>query len=87
LVVLDFANFRIQKFNQNGKFMGWLGGTQWNRGSSHWNLEGMALPGHLEGMFFRPLDVFMDSEFLLVAEPDLYRISIFDLKSLEISNS
>ncbi len=76
-IVADNANHRIQKFDIDGHFMGWMGGKTDNSVTSGWELSGLSALGTLPGAFSAPFDARLHGNRLYVADGHNGRLQIF----------
>ena len=79
LLVADNGNNRIQKFDLDGHFTGWMGGLAGGGVTSGWQTTGQSVASNLPGAFEAPFDTWMRDSKLYVADGHNGRIQIFEL--------
>ena len=75
-IVSEYGNHRIQKFSNNGRFLGWIGGKQEGGVTNGWEKEGNSKSGSEEGMFLNPYDAKIRKNILFVADTKNNRVQI-----------
>ncbi|MFH1700231.1 MAG: NHL repeat-containing protein [Candidatus Zixiibacteriota bacterium] len=79
MIITDNTNHRIQKFDIDGHFIGWLGGKSDSTVTMGWETSGLAGPGDAPGMFLAPYDARLHGNKLYVADGHNGRVQIFTL--------
>ncbi|MDO8468271.1 MAG: NHL repeat-containing protein [Candidatus Peribacter sp.] len=83
IFVVDVANHRVQKFNAQGKFLGWIGARTDGTVTQGWAKEGASAPTGEPGGFQRPTSVTLSEgasraeDVLIVADTSNNRIQKF----------
>ena len=78
IYVVDTWNHRIQKFNKDGKFLGWIGGKQEGGVTDGWEKEGSSIQSSQLGGFNAPILLdFDEDENFIVSEYGNHRIQKF----------
>ena len=78
LVIADHANFRVLKYNLDGNFMGWIGGTE-DDPVLNWRTDNTNINVEYKNAFFRALyDVKFYNNKLLIADGHKQHIVIID---------
>ncbi|MEE9443817.1 MAG: NHL repeat-containing protein [candidate division Zixibacteria bacterium] len=80
MIITDNTNHRIQKFDIDGHFIGWLGGKPDSTVTTGWETSGQSGPGgDAPGMFLAPYDARLHGDTLYVADGHNGRIQVFIL--------
>jgi len=79
LLVADNGNNRIQKFDLDGRFVGWLGGLSGGGVTEGWQTTGQSAASNEPGAFEAPFDAQERDGKLYVADGHNGRIQIFEL--------
>lgn len=75
LYVADTGNFRIQRFTKDGRFIGWLGGSETGIPAKGWRANGRTKSGTGLGAFANPVSFDFDARAnMYIAETDNCRV-------------
>lgn len=80
LIIFEVENNRVQKFTNDGEFVGWIGGMRNNIVALNWSKEGVSQGGAAPGYFSRGYDAKVKNNILYVVDSGNNRIQIFSLK-------
>jgi hypothetical protein len=74
MIIAESLNNRIQKFTQDGYFLGWFGGKEKGGITSGWEMEGYSRKGNEPGVFNHPFDAVVRDGTLYVADTENGRL-------------
>lgn len=78
-IIADNANHRIQKFDIDGRFLGWMGSKTDSTITSGWEVSGLSAEGTHPGAFSCPFDARLHGNKLFVADGHNGRLQVFTL--------
>lgn len=78
LVVLEYGNPRMQRFSNEGKYIGWFGGTEDGGYTDGWKKDGLAREGTENGAFKNAYDLRVYGNKIFVADSSNSRIEIIE---------
>ena len=77
MIIAESLNNRVQKFGQDGRFLGWFGGRETGGITNRWEQEGYSRKGNKPGVFNHPFDAVVQDDVLYVVDTENGRLQAF----------